>query len=370
MKYQYLALRALMITSIAVATSTHCLAQEYFPELGQLEFAGESLVLPLTEQGGHPKVIVDMGDGKEHVFIVDTGASVNVLDSELAMSLGLEVVGEMEIGAPGGPQIPGNIVKAPLAHVGGAAIENAEFVTMDIAKFSGGTTQGVLGLGLFRDYLLTYDYAQNQIRASRDTLSAEQPGVMPYVDESGHIQVDIDVAGTTLATHIDTGSMAGFTLPVEMKASLELKNSGQGVAKAHMVGGDRDVQFGQLDGDILFAGSRYEDPNVGFMDPSPGYGNVGGRVLSDYVVSIDQQNQLIRFRQSAHKPVAAANNAPRRLGVQFRGAPRSREHGGDDVGRRGWTWAKAASHYAAGAGGAQEVVAGRREHRAPSPFRR
>jgi hypothetical protein len=319
-----------MITSIAVATSTHCLAQEYFPELGQLEFAGESLVLPLTEQGGHPKVIVDMGDGKEHVFIVDTGASVNVLDSELAMSLGLEVVGEMEIGAPGGPQIPGNIVKAPLAHVGGAAIENAEFVTMDIAKFSGGTTQGILGLG----------------------------------------QVDIDVAGTTLATHIDTGSMAGFTLPVEMKASLELKNSGQGVAKAHMVGGDRDVQFGQLDGDILFAGSRYEDPNVGFMDPSPGYGNVGGRVLSDYVVSIDQQNQLIRFRQSAHKPVAAANNAPRRLGVQFRGAPRSREHGGDDVGRRGWTWAKAASHYAAGVGGAQEVVAGRREHRAPSPFRR
>jgi predicted aspartyl protease len=321
MKYQYIARRALAMISIIVAASTHCLAEEPDAELGQLEFAGQILTLPLTEQGGHPKVIVDMGDGEQHVFIVDTGASVNVLDSAIAEFLGLEVVGEMQIGAPGGPQIPGKIVKAPLAHIGGAAIKDAEFVTMDLAKFSGGSTQGVLGMGLFREYLLTYDYAQNQIQVSRDTLSADEPGVMPYIDESGHIQIDMDVAGTTVATHIDTGSMVGFTLPIEMKASLALKESGQGSAKARVVGGDREVQFGQLNGDILFAGSRYEDPKVGFMDPSPGYGNVGGRVLGDFVVSIDQQNNLIRFQKSAHKPVAAAGNAPRRLGVQFRGMP-------------------------------------------------
>jgi predicted aspartyl protease len=321
MKYQYLALRALAMISIMVAVSTDCLAEEPSAELGQLEFAGQILTLPLTEQGGHPKVIVDMGDGKQHVFIVDTGASVNVLDSAIAESLGLEVVGEMQIGAPGGPQIPGKIVKAPLAQVGGATIKDAEFVTMDLAKFSGGSTQGVLGSGLFREYLLTYDYGQNELRVSRDTLSADEPGVMPYIDESGHIQVDMDVAGTTLATHIDTGSMVGFTLPIEMKASLALKESGRGAAKARVVGGDRDVQFGQLEGDILFAGSRYEDPNVGFMDPSPGYGNVGGRVLGDFVMSIDQKNHLIRFQKSAHKPGAAAGNAPRRLGVQFRGMP-------------------------------------------------
>jgi hypothetical protein len=321
MNCQFSALRALMLASIAITASASGLADEPVPELGQLEFAGASLALPMTEQNGHPKVIVDLGDGEEHIFIVDTGASVNVIDAAIAESLGFEVVGEMQIGAPGGPQINGNIVRAPLAHVGGAAIRDAEFVTMDLARFSGGTTQGILGLGLFRDYLLTYDYGRNEIHISRDSLSPGGPGVMPYSDHDGHIQVDMDVAGTTLATHVDTGSMVGFTLPIEMKETLALKPAGQGAAKARLVGGDRNVQLGQLDGDIQFAGSRYEDPNVGFMDPSPGYGNVGSRVLSDFVVSIDQKNHLIRFEKSARKEVAAAGGGPRRLGVQFRGFP-------------------------------------------------
>jgi len=319
-KFQHLALRALTVAGIVVSLSAQCYAEERVADLGQLEFDGASLTLPMTEQGGHPKVIVDLGDGKQHVFIVDTGASVNVIDGAIAESLGFEVVGEMQIGAPGGPQIPGNIVRAPLTHLGGATIKDAEFVTMDLARFSGGTTQGVLGLGLFREYLLTYDYGRNQIRVSRDVLSTGGAGVIPYSDNDGHITVDMDVAGTTVATHVDTGSMVGFTLPIEIKESLTLKPAGQGAAKARMVGGNRDVQFGQLDGDILFAGSRYEDPNVGFMDPSPGYGNVGSRVLGDFVASIDQKNHLIRFEKSARKKVAAGDG-PRRLGVQFRGMP-------------------------------------------------
>ena len=228
MKYQYIALRILTAASIAIATISYSFAEESIAEPGQLEFAADSLTLPLTERGMHPKVIVDMGDGKKHKFVVDTGASVNVLDSAIAEVLGLEVVGEMQIGAPGGPQIPGKIVRMPLAHVGGATILNAEFVTMDLAKFSGGAMQGVLGMGLFRDYLLTYDYGRNEIQVTRDSLSAEEPGVMPYTDVSGHIQIDMDVAGTTLATHVDTGSMVGFTLPIEMKESLALKESFSG----------------------------------------------------------------------------------------------------------------------------------------------
>lgn len=321
MKHQYTILRTLVLAAILAVAGPACLAEEHATEHGQLEFAGTSLKLPMTEQVGHPKVIVDLGDGEEHIFIVDTGASVNVIDAAIAESLGFEVVGEMQLGAPGGPQIPGNIVRTPLAHVGGATIRDADFVTMDLARFSGGTTQGVLGLGLFRDHLLTYDYGRKEIRVTRNSLSAGDPGVMPYSDQEGHIQIDMDVAGTTLATHVDTGSMVGFTLPIEMKESLALKPAGQGAAKARLVGGDRDVQFGQLDGDIQFAGSRYENPDVGFMDPSPGYANVGSRILGDFVVSIDQKNHLIRFEKSARKTVAAAGGGPRRLGVQFRGMP-------------------------------------------------
>ena len=310
-------LQVLTVSIFLVIGGRAALAVDPVPELGQLEFAGPSLVLPMKVQNGHPKVVVDLGDGEEYLFIVDTGASVNVLDAAIAESLGLETVGEMEIGAPGGPQIPGNIVGTSIAKIGPATIEAAQFVTMDLATFSGGTIQGVLGLGLFRDYVLTYDYGRGEIRVSRGSLSAGEPGVMPYNDIDGHIQVDMEVAETTVATHVDTGSMAGFTLPIELKESLTLMPGGQGISAARLVGGARKIEFGKLDGDIQFAGSRYENPDVGFMDPSPGYGNVGSRVLRDFIVSVDQQNHLIRFAKSMQEK----GTDRRRLGVQFRGMP-------------------------------------------------
>ncbi len=311
----------LALASLLAVTSSPCVAEERVAEPGQLEFSGPGVVLPMIENATHPKVVVGMGDGEQYEFIVDTGASVNVLDSAVARSLGLEVVDETQIGAPGGPQIPGDVVRVPLAYVGDATIKDAEFVTMDLAAFSGGSTQGVLGVGLFREYLMQYDYGRNEIRVSRDELSAANPGVMSYTDVGGHIQVDMDVIGTAVPTHVDTGSMAGFTLPVELKESLPMHASGTGAAKARLVGGDREVTFGQLDGSIVFGGATYEDPQVGFMDPSPGYGNVGSRVLSDFIVSIDQANRLIGFQRVARGQDTGASNTPRRLGVRFRGFP-------------------------------------------------
>ncbi len=321
MKHRIQHIPALTLTCAVLAASFNSQAEQVTANSGDLEFSGDSAIFALTAPSGHPTVVVDLGDGKKNVFIVDTGAGVNVLDSAVAESLGLEIVGEMQIGAPGGPQIPGHIVRLPHATIGGATINGAEFVTMDLAKFTGGSMQGVLGLGLFREYLLTYDYGQNEIRVSRESLGSDEDNVLPYSDPDGHIQIDMDVAGTTVATHVDTGSMVGFTLPIELKESLTLKAAKQGASKAHLVGGDRNIHLGQLDGDIVLAGSRYEDPKVGFMDPSPGFGNVGSRVLSDFVVSVDQKRHLIRFNKSDRKLPVVANNQPRQLGVQFRGVP-------------------------------------------------
>jgi len=57
------------------------------------------------------------------------------------------------------------------------------------------------------------------------------------------------------------------------------------------------------------------------MTPSPGAGNIGSGILADYIVSIDQKNHLIAFREPADGGLAASNNKPRRLGVRFKGMP-------------------------------------------------
>ena len=172
MIFQYVRTRLLAMLGLVIAVGSPCLADEPSIEMGELEFPGERLALPLTGPGLHPKIVVSFGDGSQHEFIVDTGASVNVIDSAIAESLGFEVVGEMHIGAPGGAQIPGNIVRAPQMSIGDATVTGAEFVTMDLAAFSRGSTRGVLGAGLFGHYLLTYDYGKNEIRVSRETTTA------------------------------------------------------------------------------------------------------------------------------------------------------------------------------------------------------
>jgi len=321
MKYATNKTATVLALMAVLTTSAHSsIARESDAAIGELKFTGDTLVLPLKKHAMHPRLNVDFGDDVAHEFIVDTGASVNVIDTTIAEKLGFEVVGETEIGAPGGPQIPAKIVKVPLAQVGGATIVDAEFVTMDVLGFSGGTTHGVLGTGIFSDYLLTFDRKAGHIELSRGSLSANEPGVLSYDPSNSQVEIEMDVAGRTVAAHIDTGSMGKFMLPGEIMASLSLQESRM-AGKARLVGGNRDIKHAQLNGSIQFAGFEFKNPQVAFMTPSPGAGNIGSGILADYVVSIDQKNHLIGFRKQAGAGVATNDNKPRRIGVGFRGAP-------------------------------------------------
>lgn len=315
------ATRMMALLALATMITGHSsLARESDADIGELTFAGDQTLLLLQEKEIHARLTVDLGDGEPYVFLVDTGASVNVIDTTIAESLGYEIVGETEIGAPGGPQIPSRIVSVPVARVGDATISGAEFVTMDILGFSGGRTHGVIGVGLFSDYLVTFDRGAGHIKLSRDALSLQQHGVLAYDPTDSQIQIDITVAGSPAVAHIDTGSMGEFMLPGESMASLPLIKA-DSTMRAKLVGGERDIQFAELQGSVEFAGMRFENPNVAFMTPSTGSGNIGSGILSDYVVSIDQKNHLIAFQEPADGGAAAAANKPRRLGVQFKGVP-------------------------------------------------
>jgi S1-C subfamily serine protease len=104
-----------------------------------------------------------------------------------------------------------------------------------------------------------------------------------------------------------------------MLASLPVSET-QSTGQARLVGGNREIKTATLDGAIQFAGLQFENPEIAFMTPSSGTGNIGSGVMFDYVVSIDQQNHLISFEESAAGEAVAAKK-PRRLGVRFEGAP-------------------------------------------------
>ncbi len=315
-------LSALIFLAAACATGEQKkISPDSLPAMGNLTFPGPSIRLPLTARGGHPKVLVELSDGSSYPFIVDTGASVNVIDSALVEKLGFEVIGDMEIGAPGGNQVPGKIVRVPRFQIGAVTVEGAEFVVIDINEFSMGTMQGVLGLQLFENYLLAFDLAQGEIILSRDELSPGEPGVMPYDNTNGKVSVSVDVAGTQVQSHIDTGSMGEFLMPFEVMDQLPLKTEPTKGAEARLIGGARDIYFAQLDGDIRFAGITLVNPNLSFMSPSPRSGNIGSGVFGQRVMSIDQKNSLMSLSPLPDAGEVVSKPSPRRLGLGFRGVP-------------------------------------------------
>ena len=286
---------------------------------GDLVFAGDSVELSMKKPGMHSNVKVDLGDGELRDFVIDTGAQVNVIGSAIAEKLGFEVVGETEVGAPGGPQVQADIVKIPLVVAGDLRIENGEFVTVDFAAISASGMQGILGMGLFKEYLLTLDAGVERAIVSRSELAAGQPGVVSLDDSDGHLAIEMTIGDVVVPAHLDTGATVEFTLPLEMKDELPLSTGGQHTAQARVVGGPRNVSMARLEDSIRFAGLTYENPRVGFIDPSPPVGLIGNHVLDQVVLSIDQKNKLVGMQKSEAGTKKVSSR--RRLGISFRGMP-------------------------------------------------
>ena len=306
------------------------LGAQHVEKAPQLLFAGDSAELDFHEKAGRFLVEVRVGDAGPFDFLIDTGAEVSVIDAAIAASLGLEVIGSSEVGAPGGELVRVDKVRAPPLSVGAVTIDRAQPVALNIAEMSGGLIQGVLGMDLFHDVVLTLDATAGRARVTRGALAPGAPGVVSFDRSSGRMKFDIDVAGTMVAAQIDTGSPAGFTLPIERMDGLPFLDEPERLGQATLVGGTRSIRKKRLDGSIRFGGLRFENPHVSFMEPSPVTANIGSAILNTLVVEIDSGSGLIAFRRAAGpettamlEPAPGPRAGPRRLGIRFRGLPGS-----------------------------------------------
>jgi len=149
---------------------------------------------------------------------------------------------------------------------------------------------------------------------------------LQMLDQQTHPRVKVNA-------HVDTGSMGGFTLPFEMKESLPLRAVSESGASARLVGGNRNLEMAQLDGTISLAHVQFQDPEITFMNPSPGDGNIGSRVLGEFEMTIDQKSKLIAFHSTKAQHLPTGSQPSRRLGLMFMGASGSSLLTVSDVGK-------------------------------------
>jgi len=154
---------------------------------------------------------------------------------------------------------------------------------------------GTIGFELFRDYLLTLDFPQNELRVTTGELAPpDGRTVLTYVLESGTPYVDIDVAGRRLRASIDSGSGGGLTLPRSFADRLPLRTPLRAAGKVASVLGQFDLFQGEVAGDLQIGAFAFQQPVVSFSDLVE-VPTVGRSIIRTFAVTFDQRNHRILF---------------------------------------------------------------------------
>jgi CubicO group peptidase (beta-lactamase class C family) len=246
--------------------------------------------LPFTLQQHVPVIEVKVNGKGPFRFAVDSGfGGMAEVNPKVAEQLAMPVVGEVITGDPSGRN-PKSVtlhraesIDIGTLHFGGVSVgENQRLVLGDV--------DGILGLSLFRGFLVKFDYPNSRFAVSGGKLTE---GV-PYTLDHGVPAIDIVVNGQTMRAHVDSGSPALVTLPLSAAKSLPLAEEPRVVGHGRTAGGDFDVYAAPLNGEVRVGAIALVNPRLDFVDVFP-IGNIGYRFLKDLVVTFDPASRRVQF---------------------------------------------------------------------------
>jgi hypothetical protein len=155
-----------------------------------------------------PVVRVEI-EGRKIAALIDTGGDAFILDSEIADSLGIEMVATMMGMFAGGKQAEVGFAKAEYLTVGDVTLNSVPLSVLPTKQFSMGeqVIGGILGTSVLRQFLSTLDYPNEQLilrnRSDEAASAFEEESVGRIADE-----VPFYLEGTHfLLAH---GSLNGF----------------------------------------------------------------------------------------------------------------------------------------------------------------
>ena len=318
---------------IALTTVTAAWAQQTAPTsrpVMRTDFHGQRVRLSMEEFGSRPVMSVKINGQGPFRFIVDTGTPFKaVIDGEFLRTLGLSVPEQV----PTLSQITAEkSMRLERIGVGEAEISDAEIVPADFGQFLTGDAnmpRGILGLPLFADGLLTFNFSRKEFIFEAGALDAKDENVvasMPDRGSSSGLSIIANVAGKLIRMHVDTGSPAGLTLLSRWASQLPLKEEAQSIGFVTTSGGQVEVRRAILDGVVKIANQEFANPVLEFADLRPmviyDCGNIGSRLLRDFAMTVDSRHSLVRLVRD-EKRVAGAGAASQpieryRIGAKLR----------------------------------------------------
>jgi hypothetical protein len=253
-------------------------------------------------------------DCRESLWVLDTGASMSVIDREYAESLGLEISGQMK-GQGAGNVVDVAFTTLPAFSVDGIDFANQQVATIDIAPLFRKTSDleiaGILGYDFLSRFVTRVDYAG-------ETLTFYDPSTFEYHGNGTVIDAPLKENTFTVESTVDgvyggrwtvdlgAGGMT-FNAPYVEEHGLADRPSVSGVGFG--AGGRMLSRFSRFDS-IEFAGSVVDRPVIsmagaegevaGAFGGGELVGNLGNTLFRHFVLYLDYANQRIIVEKGAN----------------------------------------------------------------------
>jgi len=242
-------------------------------------------------------------DGDETLWVLDTGASMTVLDEAYAEQLGLETHGNLK-GSGAGNVVEVSFTELPPYRVGEIRFEQQTVAVLDINSLFRQTSEmeigGILGYDFLSRFVAKVDYA-NEMLVFYDPASFEYEGDGVILDaplRGGTFTVPVAVDGEHGGLwSVDLGAGGNsFHYPYAVEHGLFEKPAIEAVGFG--AGGRMNRRYSQFE-TIELAGFVLSDPRisipweetVGAFGASDITGNLGNTVFRHFVLYLDYERQ-------------------------------------------------------------------------------
>lgn len=263
----------------------------------KVELPAGGTELPMLSFGGRPVVELMIGGKGPYRFILDSGAGQNLVDTGFAKEAGLPEVGRTTVQSPVADKaVEVAQVSMDEVRLGEILIHGMRASTMDLASYFGPDgPHGVLSAYTFRGSLLVYDYPGKTIAIRPGKLPpADGRRVFEWGEHDGLPTVPLEVAGTVIPTHLDTGSPSTFTLPGRYMKSLPLASDPVVRGKARLVDTEVTLYAAPLAGTVRLGEYAFENPQIVFGDRFPA-GNIGHGIMQHLRVTFDLEHRRVKL---------------------------------------------------------------------------
>jgi outer membrane lipoprotein-sorting protein len=264
--------------------------------------------IPFVLNSNHIHIPVVIGGTKQLNFLLDSGASMPILDSQTAKDLGLERVGKFEGRGVGESTQEVNLVTLSSISLNNLVIDSISAATVDLkplSKYEGMPLEGVLGYDIFSRFVVKIDY-ENQ------KLTLYEPSTFEYKGEGKSFPITLENNHPHIRAIIDGQYEGNFVIDCGARSSLSLHTP---FVQKHDLLAKTGKKINAFSG-IGIGGktkgrlTRVQSIQMGsFRIPAPlttlalsekgGFssekidGNIGGGILIRFTVIFDYSNQQI-----------------------------------------------------------------------------